>query len=152
MGITIFYHGQLRDMANLLLLQAELQVACVRLGWPCVLIDERFLGTAERFTAAPIECDDGILTDRFGIYEEPVDDHVRGGVIQPPGCETLFLTFGRTGRTIWYNNASNASAQPGRHGLIQEHLFCKTQFGSPRRTSGSASYSGWSRSTRPNGR
>ena len=131
MGITIFYHGRLRDIADLPLLQAELQAACVRLGWPCILIDERILGTAERYTVVPVECDDGIPTNRFETYDEPVDDHVRGGVIRPPGCETLFLTFDRLGRMVWYNNASDASAQPGRYGLIQEHLFCKTQFGSP---------------------
>jgi hypothetical protein len=130
MGITIFYHGRLRDTADLPQLQAELQAACTRLGWPCLLIDERILGTAERYTVVPVECDDGIPTDTFEIYDEPVDDHVRGLVISPPGCETLFLTFGRTGRLVWYNN-SGESDRPGHYGLIQEHLFCKTQFGSP---------------------
>jgi hypothetical protein len=131
MGITIFYHGRLRDLAGLPQLQAELQAVCARLGWPCTLVDERILGTAERYTVAPVECDDGVPTDTFEIYREPVDEHVRGAVIHPPGCETLFLTFGRTGRLVWYNNSPDASAQPGRYGLIQEHLFCKTQFGSP---------------------
>jgi hypothetical protein len=130
-GITIHYHGQLRDLADLPLLQAELQAACSRLGWSCSMIDERILGVAERFTLTPVECDDGIPTEQVSTYDEPVDDHVRGAVIRPPGCETLFLTFGRTGRTIWYNNATGADAQPGRYGLIQDHLFCKTQFGSP---------------------
>jgi hypothetical protein len=131
MGITIFYRGRLRDLTGLPLLQAELQAACARLGWPCIQVDERILGTAERYTVVPIECDDGIPTDTFEIYRQPVDDHVRGAVIHPPGCETLVLTFGRTGRTIWYNNAADADAPPGHYGLIQEHLFCKTQFGSP---------------------
>jgi hypothetical protein len=131
MGITAFYHGRLRDIADLPLIQAELRATCARLGWLCLVIDERILGTAERYTVIPLETDDGIPTSTFETHEVPVDDHVRGAVIHPPGCETLFLTFGRTGRSVWYNNASDASAQPGRYGLIQEHLFCKTQFGSP---------------------
>jgi hypothetical protein len=131
MGITIFYHGQLRDIADLPLLQAELQQACVRWDWPCRLVDERILGSAERYNVIPLDTDDGIPTETFEIYHVPVDDHVRGVMINPPGCETLLLTFGRTGRSVWYNSASDASAQPGHYGLIQDHLFCKTQFGTP---------------------
>jgi hypothetical protein len=131
MGITIFYRGQLRDVSEVPLLQFELQAACVPLDWPCLLLDERILGTAERYTVIPLEIDKGIPTSTFEIHEVPVDEHVRGAAIRPPGCETLFLTFGRTGQSVWYNNSSGASAQPGHYGFIQERLFCKTQFSSP---------------------
>jgi hypothetical protein len=131
MGITIFYHGTLRDLGQLPQLQAELQMACARLDWPCLLVDERILGTAERYNLVPIECDDGIPTDQIEIYEVPVDDHLRGAVIQPPGCETLLLTFSRTGQSVWYGNVPGGGARPGHYGLIQEHQWVKTQFSSP---------------------
>jgi hypothetical protein len=37
MGITVFYHGRLRDIADLPPLQAELQGSRAALGWPCGL-------------------------------------------------------------------------------------------------------------------
>ncbi|MBM4457931.1 MAG: hypothetical protein FJ011_09245 [Chloroflexi bacterium] len=131
MGITIFYHSRLRNLAELPQLTAELPAACVRLGWPCHPVDERILGTAERYNIVPVECDDGIPTDTFEFYEVPVDDHVRGVVIHPPGCETLFLTFGRTGQTVRYEDLPFAESKPGRYGPILDHLWCKTQFSSP---------------------
>jgi hypothetical protein len=131
MGITIFYHGTLRDTRDLPQLTAQLVTACGRLGWPCRVVDERILGTGERYKTIELETDDGIPTGTFEIYLEPVDDHVRGVVISPPGCETLQLTFGRTGRMIEYSNAPFGAGTPGRYGSIQEHLFTKTQFSSP---------------------
>ncbi len=130
MGITIFYRGALRDMDDLPQLTASLQLACSRLAWPCRLVDERVLGTGERFRSTEVESADGIPTHALEVYLEPVDDHVRGAVISPPGCETLHLTFSRTGRLIEYGAAFGESA-PGRYGLINEHLFTKTQFSSP---------------------
>jgi len=131
MGITIFYRGRLRNLAELPQLTAELQAACARLGWPCHPVDERILGTAERYNIVPIECDDGIPTDTFEVYEVPVDDHVRGVVIHPPDCETLFLTFGRTGQTVRYEDVPFGESVPGHYGMILDHLWCKTQFSSP---------------------
>ena len=58
------------------------------------------------------------------------DDHVRGVAIAPPGCETLHLTFGRTGRLIEYCAAPFGDPTPGRYGLIHKHIFTKTQFSS----------------------
>ena len=131
MGITIFYHGALRDLGQLPQLTAQLQAACAGLGWPCKVVDERILGTGERYRSIEIETDDGIPTSTFEIDVEPVDDHVRGVAIAPPGCETLYLTFGRTGRLIEYCAAPFGEGTPGRYGLIHEHLFTKTQFSSP---------------------
>ena len=131
MGITIFYRGALADMGNLPQLTALLQLACARLGWPCRPVDERILGTGERFETIELETDDGIPTSTFEIHLEPVDDHVRGVIIAPPGCETLHLTFGRTGRLIEYGVAPEEEGKPGRYGLINEHLFTKTQFSAP---------------------
>ncbi len=131
MGITIFYHGALRDTGDLPQLTARLQAACGRLAWPYRVVDERVLGTGERYNTIELETDDGIPTSTFEIYLEPVDDHVRGVVISPPGCETLRLTFGRTGQLIEYGDVPFNEGTPGRYGLIQEHLFTKTQFSSP---------------------
>lgn len=131
MGITIFYRGRLRSLTDLPRLTAELQAACARLDWPCQPLDERILGTAERFNRVPLECDDGIPTDTFKIYEVPVDDRVRGVAIHPPGCETLFLTFSRTGEAVRYEDLPFGESAPGRYGLILDHLWCKTQFSSP---------------------
>jgi hypothetical protein len=130
-GITIFYRGALRDPGQLPQLTAQLQAACAGLGWPCKVVDERILGTGERYRSIAIETDDGIPTSTFEIDVEPVDDHVRGVVIAPPGCETLYLTFGRTGRLIEYSAAPFSDPTPGRYGLINERLFSKTQFSSP---------------------
>lgn len=131
MGITIFYRGALRDTRDLPQLTAQLLAACRELGWPCRAVDERILGTGERYETIELETDDGIPTSTFEIYLEPVDDHLRGVIIAPPGCETLHLTFGRAGRLVWYGALPVGGDAPGRYGLIQEHLFTKTQFGSP---------------------
>ena len=131
MGITIFYRGVLRDVGELPQLTAQLQAACAKLEWPCRVVDERILGTAERYESIEIETDDGIPTSTFEIYPVPVDDHVRGVVVWPPGCETLRLTFGRAGRLIDYGVVPFQEQQPGHYGLVNEHLWTKTQFGSP---------------------
>jgi hypothetical protein len=131
MGITLFYRGALRDTGDLPQLTALLQSACARLVWPCRLVDERILGTGEHFTSTEVESADGIPTHTLEVHPVPVDDHVRGVVISPPGCETLHLTFGRAGRLITYSAAPYGEQTPGRYGLINEHLFTKTQFSSP---------------------
>lgn len=131
MGITLHYRGALRDTADLPQLTVQLQAACGRLGWPCRVVDERILGTGERYKTIELETDDGIPTSTCEIHLEPVDDHVRGVIVAPPGCETLHLTFGRAGRLISYGVIPFGEGMPGRYGLIQEHLFTKTQFSSP---------------------
>ena len=57
MGITIFYCGVLRDTGDLPQLTALLQPACARLAWPCKVVDERILGTGERYRSIEIETD-----------------------------------------------------------------------------------------------
>ncbi len=131
MGITIFYCGILRDIRDLPQLTARLVAACQKLGWPCRVVDERILGTAERYEIVDLETDDGIPTSTFELYIEPADDHLRGVIISPPGCETLYLTFGRTGRLLWYGARSSNAEVPGHYGLIQDQFFTKTQFSSP---------------------
>ena len=131
MGITIFYRGVLRDTGDLPQLTALLQLACARLAWPCRRVDERILGMGERIKSSEIATDDGIPTHTFTVDAVPVDDHLRGVTIAPPGCETLHLTFGREGRLIEYGAAPFGERTPGRYGLITERLFTKTQFSSP---------------------
>ena len=84
----------------------------------------------ERIESSEIATDDGIPTHTFTVDAVPVDDHLRGVAIAPPGCETLHLTFGR-GRLIEYGAAPFGEGTPGRYGLITERLFTKTQFSSP---------------------
>ncbi|MBX3060533.1 MAG: hypothetical protein KF770_29095 [Anaerolineae bacterium] len=50
----------------------------------------------------------GFQTGRLGLGLKPVDDRVRGLNIQPPGTETLTLTFNRAGKMVFY------TAVPGR--------------------------------------
>ena len=130
MGITIHYRGRLRDPAQLPQLTTELQADCARLGWPCQTVDERILGVGERYECVPIETDDGIPTSRVEIVEEGLDDDWRGVVIQPPGCETLHLTFDRRGVLVHYGNALESPLTPGRYS-IERQLAVKTQFGLP---------------------
>ncbi len=130
MGICIYYQGQLRDPAQLSQLVIELRKVCASLQWPCHEVDERILGVGERLKLVPLETDDGIPTDTAEVVEEPVDDHWRGLVIHPPGCELLYLTFNRQGRLVVYRNAWSDRLAVGRYG-IWEHLSIKTQFSSP---------------------
>lgn len=131
MGITIFYRGTLRDLHQIPQLVAQIETACDRLQWPYEVIDERILGTAERYRTIDIETDDGIPTSTFEIDPVPVDDLLRGILIGPSQCDTLSLTFGRTGRLIDYGPLPPEEDQPGRYGLILETLWTKTQFSSP---------------------
>ena len=86
-GITIFCHGSLRDLGQLPQLIARLQAACAGLGWPYKVVDERILGTGERYRSIENETDDGIPTSTFEIDVEPVDDHVRGVAIARPAAK-----------------------------------------------------------------
>jgi len=124
MGITINYQGRLQDPASLPLLTAELQLACQRLGWSYHPIDERILGTAERYR---YEADEEDKVQRK-VETEPVDDHWRGLIIQPPECESLFLTFNRTGQLLAYESSFQQADTPGRY-HVRELMWCKTQFG-----------------------
>ena len=130
MSITIHYRGRLRDSVQLPGLIVELQVACAHLGWPCQTVDERIMGVGERYEFVPIETDDDIPTERVEIVEEPLDDEWRGVVIQPLGCETLFLTFDRRGVLVRYGSALDSPLTPGRYS-IERQLAVKTQFGPP---------------------
>ena len=131
MGITIFYQGALRDVGQMSQLTAQIQAVCARLQWPCRVVDERILGIAERFEISQIETDDGIPTSTLEIFPVRVDDHVRGIAIAPPDCETLRLIFDRDGRLIDYDSGPSQEQQSGRYGLINKHLWIKTQFSSP---------------------
>jgi hypothetical protein len=132
MGICINYRGRLRDVAELPQLTAELQAAAARLNWPCRLVDERILGVAQRVNLAASETEGAVTTNTVQVYDVPVDDHVRGVMIQPPDCETLTLTFGRDGTMIHYSDARLGEPGPGRYGLIHDYLWVKTQFSNPR--------------------
>ena len=120
MSITIHYRGRLRDPTQLPGLIVELQVACAHLGWPCQTVDERIMGVGERYEFVPIETDDDIPTERVEIVEEPLDDEWRGVVIQPLGCETLFLTFDRRSVLVRYGSALDSPLTPGRYSIERQ--------------------------------
>lgn len=131
MGITIFYHGQLADTGRLPLLTAQIHAACEQLGWRYFDVNERILGVAERFKTTVVRVmGDGIEDSEFELDEVPVDDHVRGVIVAPPESESVFLTCGRNGHMIYYGSRPDEST-PGHYGLIQDHLWTKTQFSSP---------------------
>ena len=127
MGITIHYRGRLQDPARLASLSQEVQLACGRLGWPYQLIDERIVGTGEYmvYHEAPEE---------HSVYSQvetaPVEDRWRGIVVQPPGCETLWLTFGRDGQLVVYDAPWQEPETPG-HYWVRQQLSVKTQFSTP---------------------
>jgi hypothetical protein len=96
MGVTIFYSGNLKDPATLPQLVAELQLKCGQLDWPCHLVDERILGTVEYHTYHT-DTDDVVHT---AVETEPIDDRWQGVIIQPPECESLFVTLRRDDRGV----------------------------------------------------
>jgi hypothetical protein len=124
MGITIHYGGRLKDPTSVSLLVQELQLACQKLDWPCQAIDERILGTAEY----DIYHEEDEHTLYVTTETKPVDDRQRGIVIQPPECETLYLTFNRHGEMMAYDTPFGHADVPGYY-HVREYLFCKTQFG-----------------------
>ncbi len=126
MGITIHYHGRIKDMARLPELASELKAACHASDWPYLEINERIIGTAERLRCVPDPQEENtfhVVTD-----VEPVDDRWQGLAIQPPGCETLYLAFNREGQLVVYDARFNSS--PGAY-QVTTLMFCKTQFGLP---------------------
>jgi hypothetical protein len=124
MGVTIFYSGKLIDPATLPRLVAELQLKCGQLDWPCHLVDERILGTVEYHTYHT-DTDDVVHT---AVETEPIDDRWQGVIIQPPECESLFVTFNREGQLVDYDIPFAAAETPGRY-VAREKFWCKTQFG-----------------------
>jgi len=126
MGVTIHYGGRLRDPAGLPELVQKLQIACGRLGWPYQLVDERVVGVAEHHTYHHDPDDNVHVT----VETTPLDDRWRGVVIHPPGCETLFLTFGRKGQLIVYDTPWEEPQSPGRY-EARTYVWVKTQFSNP---------------------
>jgi len=113
MGISISYRGDLDDPAKLDNLVADLKLKCRKLGWPCEEVDQRVLGKAYCFIGS-----EEVPTDTPGVHQGraymdlvPVDDRVRGVRIQPPGTETVFLTFNRAGRLCWYQEMPGQFSQ-----------------------------------------
>jgi hypothetical protein len=126
MGITIHYHGILKDRSRLPELISSLKSASLQLDWPCDEINERVVGTLERLESQPDPQDPH--TSFTITHLEPLDDRWRGVIIQPPGCETLYFTFNTAGHLIVFHAQFNSP--PGTY-WAQELLFCKTQFASP---------------------
>lgn len=127
MGICIYYQGVLRNMDRLFDLTMAVREKCREWGWPHYFVNERIVGTMD------ILVDHGDKekgTWKWEWESRPVDDRWRGIVVNPPDCETLYLTFGRDGRMIAYQSA--ADGKPG-HYVANDLLYVKTQFGGPER-------------------
>ncbi|MCX7840889.1 MAG: hypothetical protein N2559_15750 [Anaerolineae bacterium] len=104
MGITIHYSGKLDDPRVLPQLLAEARHFCFQRRWRYLDVDDRIIG----------KLDD----------ETPVDDVMRGIIIQPhPQSESVFLTFNQDGELCFYI----PQAAPG-HFWRNTSLFTKTQF------------------------
>ena len=127
MGVTIFYHGRLRNVADLPEIVRAVKHKARERGWRHQMVDERIVGIGERYTSEEIETNDGLPTSVSRVTQEPLDDHWRGIVVRPPQCETLFLTFNREGKLVNYSIAASPD-DIGHYGVI-DSLWCKTQFG-----------------------
>lgn len=116
MGITIHYSGKLDDPRVLPRLLAEARHFCFQRRWRYIDVDDRILGTVERWIPSN---DEQIHTE-----ESPIDDTLRGIIIQPhPESESVFLTFNQNGELCFYI----PQATPG-HFWENKWLFTKTQF------------------------
>ncbi len=126
MGVCIYYQGVLRDMNRLFDLTMAVRAKCREWGWPHRFVNERIVGTMEIL----VDHGSGGEDWKWEWETRPVDDRWRGIVVNPPDCETLYLTFGRDGRLIAYKSAPDR--QPG-HYIANDLLYVKTQFGGPER-------------------
>lgn len=124
MGVTIHYHGRLAVLARLPDLVQTIQEAVRRLDWPYLLVDERILGSAEILVHRPQAPED----EQWVFETSPVDDRWRGVIVQPPGCESLWLTCNRSGQFIAYRTTALSYTTPG-HYFAVDRLSTKTQGG-----------------------
>ena len=126
MGVTIHYRGRLANPARLPDLIQAVQEAVRRLDWPYLLVDERILGSAEILVYRPEAAEE----EQWGFETAPVDDRWRGVIVQPPGCESLWLTCNRSGQLIAYRTSALSYTTPG-HYFAVDRLSTKTQGGGP---------------------
>lgn len=124
MGVTIHYHGRLAVPGRLPDLTRAIQEAVRTLDWLYVLVDERILGSAEILVHRPEAPED----EQWGFETSPVDDRWRGIIVEPPGCEPLWLTCNRSGQFIAYRSSALSYTTPG-HYFAVDRLSTKTQGG-----------------------
>ncbi len=116
MGITIHYSGKLDDLRVLPDLLTAARHFCFQRRWRYINVDDRILGTVERW----IPSDD----EQVRTITAPIDDTLRGIIIRPhPKSESVFLTFNQEGELCFYM----AQSQPGLY-WENKLLFTKTQF------------------------
>lgn len=110
MGITINYWGNLDDPEQVDEFSLQMTFRANELGWESWKVDERIVGQAYYMAGHEISDTDrpGVKRGTMGLGMKSVDDRIRGVMIQPPGTETLRLTFNRAGRLVSY------TAMPGR--------------------------------------
>ncbi len=129
MGITIHYNGKLDDPSVLPALLAEARHFCFKRKWKYGDVDDRIIGTVERWTSRDVKKEE-LSTEEMEwtdsmveTHSAPIDDVQRGLLIQPhPECETVFLMFNQIGELCFY------MPQP-ETGCYWENklLFTKTQ-------------------------
>ncbi len=116
MGITIHYSGKLDDSRTLPQLLDAARLFCSERGWTFQNIDDRVVGTVERWIPSN---DEEIHTESRSI-----DDTQRGILINPhPESETITLIFNQQHELCFYTPLQ----EPGQY-WETKLLFTKTQF------------------------
>lgn len=116
MGTTIHYSGKLNGPRMLAPLLDHARLFCSDHGWHFQDIEERVVGTVERWIPSNDE--------EIHAQTEPIDDSLRGMLINPhTQSETVWLTFNGASELCFYMPES----EPG-HYWENKHLFTKTQF------------------------
>lgn len=118
MGVTIHFTGKLKSPKLIPQITDEVEDICDSLGWEAQRFDD------------DVDIPEGIQQ----MVEEPTVDKgtkipVHGLVFTPTDCESIFLTFSPTGRTMSFLNLEIIEMM-GSIELMYK-MFFKTQFSSP---------------------
>ncbi len=118
MGITIHYHGKLDNPRVLDNLLDDARLFCRKRGWEWQDIDDRVIGTVERWMREESQGAQ-VVTRDF-----PLDDTLRGIIVNPhPESEGVWLTFNGAGELCFYMPQNESD-----HYWESKFLFTKTQF------------------------
>ncbi len=104
MSITINYEGTLDDPSRITEFIYDMKFHCRKLDWPCNEVNNRILGDAYYYLGNEQENDEELGMDKMALFigQKPIDDRIKGVLIEPPGTENLSLTFNRAGELVNY--------------------------------------------------
>lgn len=102
MSITINYEGTLDDPSRITEFIYDMKFHCRKLDWPCNEVNNRILGDAYYYLGNEQENDEELEMDKMALFigQKPIDDRIKGVLIEPPGTENLSLTFNRAGELV----------------------------------------------------